>query len=140
MELIVTDRASIEAGIVVRGRYVVISIHDPDKPRPKIPNRLGLVDILYLAFHDAEPTDDPSLPANIQLMTADHARQIWDFVQRHIEDIDVVVCHCEQGMSRSPAVAAALAEFLGQSSERFYLEFQPNEYVYQLILRRFPGR
>ena len=83
MELIVTDRASIEAGIVVRGRYVVISIHDPDKPRPKIPNRLGLVDILYLAFHDAEPTTHFELPSTVQLMAPDHAREIWYFAQKH---------------------------------------------------------
>lgn len=135
MELIVTDRASIEAGIVVRGRYVVISIHDPDKPRPKIPNRLGLVDILYLAFHDAEPTSQFEIPAHIQLMTPDQAREIWYFVQKYEDQVDAIVCLCEQGMSRSPAVAAALASFIGRDSHSFFLRYQPNEYVHHLLLQ-----
>lgn len=129
MELIVTDRASIEEGIVVRGRYVVISIHDPDKPRPQIPKRVGLIDVLYLAFHDAEPTSQIELPAHIQLMTPEHAREIWSFVQQYQDHVDAIVCHCEQGMSRSPAVAAALAELRGEDSWRFFREYQPNEYV-----------
>lgn len=139
MELIVTDRASIEAGIVVRGRYIVISIHDPDKPRPKIPNRLGLVDILYLAFHDAEPTTQFEIPGHIQLMTLDQAPRIWHFVQKYQDQVDTIVSHCEQGMSRSPAVVAALAEFLGKDGSRFSRDFQPNSYVYNLIreYRRF---
>ncbi len=69
MELIVTDRASIEAGIVVHGLYVVISIHDPNKPHPKIRKTIGLVDVLYLAFHNAEPSPQFKLPAHIHLMT-----------------------------------------------------------------------
>lgn len=135
MELIVTDRASIEAGIVVHGRYVVISIHDPDKPRPRISKRAGLVDILYLAFHDAEPTIRFEIPSHIQLMTSDHAREIWSFVQRYQDHVDAIVCHCEQGMSRSPAVAAGLAQMLGENNERFFLEYQPNQFVCRLMMK-----
>ena len=134
MELIVTDRASIEAGIVVRGRYVVISIHDPDKPRPKIPNRLGLVNILNLAFHDAEPTTQFDVPGHIQLMTLDQAREIWHFVKKYQNQVDIIICHCEQGMSRSPAVAAALANRLGEDGSRFLAGYQPNEHVRRLLV------
>jgi len=38
-------------------------------------------------------------------------------------------------MSRSPAVAAALANSLGQDITQFDREHQPNEYVYRLLIR-----
>lgn len=135
MKLIVTDRASIERGIVVRSSYVVLSIHDPDKPPPRIPSRVGMQDILTLSFHDAEPVERLALPKNVVLMTAEHANAIWEFVQLHREHVGAIVCHCEQGMSRSPAVAAALSEALGEDPARFLAEYQPNRYVYEMVLR-----
>ena len=48
------------------------------------------------------------LPATIKLMTP--AR---DFVAPHQKSISTVAVHCEQGMSRSPAVAAAIAKKAG---------------------------
>jgi len=36
-------------------------------------------------------------------------------------------CHLEQGMSRSPAVAAALAGRFGVNNNHFFLEYPPNE-------------
>lgn len=134
MELIVTDRASIERGIVIRDRYIVISIYDPEKPKPSIPQRAGMRAVLYIPFHDAEPTSQLDLPAEIQLMTIDDAQQIWEFVQKHRDHVGTIVCHCEQGMSRSPAVAAALSKLLGEDGDRFFLEHQPNEYVYRMML------
>jgi hypothetical protein len=65
MELIVTDRESVERGILVRSAYVVISIHDPDKRRARIRTQSGLRAVLYLAFHDAEPSERLALPKDI---------------------------------------------------------------------------
>jgi len=133
VDLIVTDRASIERGIVVKSPYIVVSIHDPDKPRPRIPARVGLRDVIYVAFHDAEPVEELDLPSDVVLMTADNARQIWEFVRRHIDYVGAIVCQCEQGMSRSPAVALALSELLGVSGDVFRSNYQPNLYVMQQI-------
>ena len=48
MELMVCDRKTIERGIVMPGRYVVISIHDADQPRAKVKPQPGLRDVLFL--------------------------------------------------------------------------------------------
>lgn len=133
MKFLVTDREGIEEGVRVRSAYVVISIHDPDRPRAKVRKQSGLRDVLYLAFHDAEPVASSVLPADITLMTADHARQIWQFVEQHKGTVGTVVVHCEQGMSRSPAVAAALCRAFDGDEQRFFLEYQPNRYVYDLV-------
>lgn len=135
MQFLVFDRRSIERGIVVRTVYALISIRDPDKPAVRPRQSAALRGVLFLAFHDAEPTRTrkQSLPPGICLMQPDHAAEIWDFVRAHRDKVGTIVCHCEQGMSRSPAVAIALAEAFGGDAEAIRAESQPNVYVYQLM-------
>ena len=133
MQFLVCDRRTIEAGIIVRSAYVLISIRDPDKPPVQIRHSAGLRDILSLEFHDAEPIEGSQLPDRIRLMQAGDAERIWEFVQRYRDQVGAIVCHCEQGMSRSPAIAIALAEALGGDADRIRAEFQPNQYIYELL-------
>ena len=105
MELMVCDRKTIERGIVVPGRYVVISIHDADQPRAKVKPQPGLRDILFLAFNDAEPGASLELPAEVQAMTSAQADQIRDFVRKHEHDVDLIVVHCNSGHSGQPPVS-----------------------------------
>ena len=67
-------------------------------------------------------------------MSPDQAAQIWRFVREHEGQVGTIVVHCEQGMSRSPAVAAALCKAKGGDDARFWRQNQPNPYVYQLVL------
>ena len=140
MKFIVTSRSEIERGIVVRTRYVVVSITDPDNPLARIPKSAGFRGVLRVQFHDSVPVDGEVLPPHIVLMTREHAERILEFVARHQDQVDTIVVHCEQGMSRSPAVAAALCSQLGENSDRFLQEYQPNEYVYALMLSVAPNR
>jgi hypothetical protein len=55
MNFIVCDRRSIEAGIVVRTPYIIVSIYTPTMPKPIVPRRWGLKGVLYVSFDDAEP-------------------------------------------------------------------------------------
>lgn len=134
MDFIVTDRNGIESGVRVRSAYIVISIHDPDRSRPKVKKQSGLRGVLQLAFHDAEPITSGALPAQIVLMAPEQARQICEFAQKHKNDVGAVVVHCEAGMSRSPAIAAALCKIMGEEDRRFWNEYQPNLYVYNLVM------
>jgi len=111
----------------------VISIRDPGTRPARVRRPAGLRDTLFLAFHDAEPTENLALPPEIRPMSPDDAEEIWNFVLRHKPHVGTIVCHCEQGMSRSPAVAAALAKALGEDSAVFFAEYQPNMFVYNLI-------
>lgn len=134
MNIIITDREGIQRGVPVRSSFVVISISDPGRPRPRVKRMSGLRDVLYLAFHDTEPSPRLRTPASIVPMTVDHARQILQFARKH-RGIETVVVHCEQGMSRSPAVAAALSTIYGLDATKILREYQPNQYVYELLLR-----
>ena len=140
MEFIVTDRIGIKTGVRVRAAYIVISIHDPKSRKPKVKRQLGLRGMLQLMFDDAEPTDSEMLNAQVTLMSSRQARQVCDFVQRRRNQVGAVVVHCEAGMSRSPAVAAALCKAFGDDNRRFWQEYQPNEYVYRLVLEAAKGR
>lgn len=138
MDFIVGGRQEIERGIIVRTPYVIISIRDPGKRKPKIRKPTGLLDVLYLQFHDAVPDERIPLPEKVVLMTEEHAKQIWDFVLRYRDRAGTIVVHCEQGMSRSPAVAAAIALYLGENDSRLLEEYHPNEYVYDLLRSASP--
>ena len=134
MKFICVGRNEIERGIAVRSPYVVISIADPGEPQPRIRRAYGFRDVLFLQFHDAEP-DDGFVPLDqITLMTKDHATAIWAFVRRHCNTVGTIVVQCEQGMSRSPAVAAAICKTLGEDNRRFFSEFVPNRYIYNLLI------
>lgn len=135
MNFIVTDRRSIEAGIIVRTPYVIVSIYSPGRPKPAIPRRTGLKAVFYASFHDAEPGSKLQSFEGVVLMTRDQARGIWRFVKRYRNQVGSIVCHCEQGISRSPAVAIALAEAFGSDTRKIKAHAHPNWHVYRLMCR-----
>jgi predicted protein tyrosine phosphatase len=134
MKFIVVGRNEIERGIVVRTPYVVISIVDPQSRPARLRRSAGFRDELSLRFHDAERGEETPLPSEVVLMTRDQAKAIWDFVLRYRDQVGTIVVHCEQGMSRSPAVAAAICKALGENEEQFFRKYAPNQYVYELLL------
>ena len=46
-----------------------------------------------------------------------HAQRIREFVLEHRSAATVIACHCEAGMSRSPAVAIALSRWLNGNDD-----------------------
>ena len=134
MHFVVVGRDEIERGVVVREPYAVISISDPGARKPKIRKPILFRGALYLKFHDAEAQTHP----DIVLMKSAQAKRIWKFVCEHQDKIGTLVVQCEQGASRSPAVAAAICRTLGGDDSRFFDEFVPNRYVYALLLKTVP--
>ncbi len=130
MKLIVASREEIERGILVWEPYAVISISDPGSRKPRIRKPILFRGALFLKFHDAED----QLRPDIVLMKPSHAKRIWRFVREYQDRIGALVVHCEQGASRSPAVAASIARALGDDDSLFFREYVPNRYVYELML------
>jgi predicted protein tyrosine phosphatase len=122
----------------VKSPYVVISIRNPERRQARVLGRPRPRDILYLAFDDAEPVPGLPLHADVELMTPAQARVIWRFFERYRGEIGAVVCHCEQGMHRSPAVAAALCHATGGDASPFFRRYQPNQHVYRLVIEAAP--
>ena len=69
----------------------------------------------------------------MKLMRTADADLIAEFVRNHREDVGLIVFQCEQGASRSPAIAAALAAGWGDDTGTSLCFSQPNRFVYDLV-------
>lgn len=64
------------------------------------------------------------------------ADKILNFVQINKKFVDLIICKCEAGISRSAGVAAALRKLFSQDVEDVFRRAVPNTLVYSTILRR----
>ena len=88
-------------------------------------NRVGL---LRLVFDDITQPDTP------RSFTPALAAEILDFVTSVWDKVEVLLIHCDVGLSRSPAVAAALSRiYYGDDGPWFELDF-PNRLVYDVLV------
>ncbi len=115
--------------------WACISIANTEDDFPPIPDE-NRHDLIQLAFADI------TMPANdFILFHDDHAHDILDFVTRNWDAIDTLMVHCDAGISRSSAVAAAIAHLkLDDESEFFEEPFDPNPRVYQTLREVATGR
>lgn len=133
MQLLVTDRDSV-GGLIVRVPYAVISIRSAGRRRARVPRPGHCLAVLYLCFDDAEPVAGLQPKSPVQLMSPGQAAQIWAFVDKHRGQTGAILVHCEAGMSRSPAVAAAICRAMGQDDRTYFQTYQPNLHVYRTLL------
>ena len=136
MDLFVYSRRALEAVQPHEVPHVTISITSGPEDIARVRRNEHCKGILRLYFADAEVPSD-RFPEAV-LFTPAHAGQIWDFVLRH-RDLERIVLHCDAGISRSAAVAAALARILnGDDAEFFAGKYRPNMRVYRLLLDHAP--
>ncbi len=128
--------------------YLVISVTDPEEPEANLAASPLCRAVLRLQFHDTSQTVDiPGLEGLFSdsgaAMTADDARAILDFVASHANKVDLIVCQCEAGVSRSAGIAAALSRIMQGDDEFFFVHYLPNHHIYELLLQtatRLPGQ
>ena len=105
--------------------------HSDDHPTLSEKNRVGL---LRLVFEDIEEAGKP------ESFTPALATEILDFVEKMWDKVDVFLIHCEVGLSRSPAVAAALCRIYYGHDGRWFDSIFPNRLVYQLLIETHARR
>jgi predicted protein tyrosine phosphatase len=105
--------------------------HDNGFPTLSEKNRVGL---LRLVFEDIEEADKPAS------FNASLAAEILDFVEKMWDKVDVFLIHCEVGLSRSPAIAAALCQIYYNDDGRWFDSIFPNRLVYRLLLETHARR
>ena len=88
--------------------YLVISVSDPDKPEPEIADSPHLRGVLRLQFHDVGQPRKFQVTSDVA-MKPEQARQILSFVREHSPEVELIICQCEEGVSRSVGLAAALS-------------------------------
>lgn len=115
------------------GSVSVISITDPDSD----PAQLECDEqfILRQQFHDLDRIH-PKL-TEVTYFSDLHAEEIVDFVLFHRSDN--IVVHCEAGVSRSPAIAAAISQHFGIPAWSLFRQYAPNLMVFAILMNEFLG-
>lgn len=97
------------------------------RPRRVIPRSAGP---RSSSFADADAPSDPRLV----LFDRERAITIRDFVLAHRDRAERIVVHCDAGLSRSPAVAAAITKALGGDDAPWFKRYRPNALVYRKLV------
>lgn len=113
-------------------KYILISITCIGEKHPDLPKDENMIDYLQLNFYD---TDD-DYPGNF---TVKQARQILDFVKKYDKQVNMIMCQCDAGISRSSAVAAALSKIYNGFDDHIFncKYFLPNRLVYKTLLNLY---
>ena len=131
MQFIVLNEYSIQK-YNIQEKHIVISIRSPNTDYVKLPESDSRVAALFLDFSDIDrKIDHPTA----KLFTEEQAEAIWNFFNFYKHKINTVICQCEAGISRSSAIAAALAKSIEQNNDRFFHYYLPNHFVYSQILK-----
>lgn len=99
------------------------------------------VDLLQLEFWDIDrqleefgikPGTDEHKRAI--LFDEDFANRVWDFVFEVKDKVEVLMIHCEAGVARSPAIAAAIEKVFTGSDDKWFKSKVPNRLVFREML------
>ncbi len=138
MEFFVYSRRALEAVQPHDVPHVIISITSGSEDVARFRVNEHCRGILRISFPDADAASENSPEAD--LFSPHHARQVWDFVLRHRDAVQRIVIHCDAGISRSPAVGAALARTFGTDDSEFFTgKYRPNMRVYRLLRESAPS-
>lgn len=124
--------------------HVIVSISTPGSPEAKLVTNPHTLGVLRLWFHDLNDAAMEHVEIRDQYeaecFNRAQARQVLDLVSAHPEAQRLLV-HCDAGLSRSPAVAAALSKILLGDDSHFFKRYHPNSRVYRTILEEhhFPS-
>lgn len=82
-----------------------------------------------------EPEEVQRLATYHHMITDDQANKVASFYFENKEKIELLICQCEHGESRSTAIAAAIAQYENKDGIKYFIqdEYLPNKSVYRLI-------
>ena len=109
--------------------HVIISVTERNTfaDLPKNKQRLG---VLQLKFYDIDHKI-----SNYNMFDHYQAREIIEFVEKYKDKVDIIVCQCEAGISRSAGIAAALSKYYNATDDFFFKNYCPNKLVYRILLQ-----
>lgn len=114
-------------------KHIIISITEANDQHPTIKPNENCLGVLKMKFGDV----DDSAPNYTIPMEYKHAEEIVDFVQQFANEIELIICQCDGGISRSAAVASALSVWLNGTDAEIYdnPRYLPNSWVRNRILK-----
>lgn len=129
LRFVVGPRRAVERGLLEVGQpYVLISLSDPGQGPPDLPEDADRRGALFLAFHNTLSEEG----SRARAIGDDDVERVRAFLEAHA-DVRAFALHCNHGVFRSPAVAAAICAARGGDEQFFFRERVPNELVYERI-------
>ena len=107
----------------------LISITDPARQPARIGD--GWHSVFRVSFDDVDPVTFPGQDGHLCAIESQQVADIAAFVAEHIHRCRRLVVHCRHGVSRSAAVAKAIAEVCDAPFPADYDDF--NEFVYSVL-------
>lgn len=125
--------------------HAFISITSPNQPDIEFAHNPLQVGVIHLKFYDVDFTDkrmsEPEKETVEEMyghgkFTREQARAVIDFALDIKDKIEILVCHCEAGVSRSSGMAGALSLIVNGSDKEIFdnPRYIPNMFVYRTIL------
>jgi len=139
MKIQITDELKITK-YIEKEPHVVISIQDPSHEFVKLSEQEARQDWLGLKFHDLDDIFIPELygvQTNAVIFTKVDGLRILNFYNEWKNKVDLLIIHCVAGVSRSPAIGAALLRIDGQLDFDMFKRYRPNMHVYRTMLNTF---
>jgi len=141
----ILNRQEAEADLRCAKPHRVISISSSTGKPARVAQNEKTMGVLPLVFDDLDAEPGPSYVAVYGepiLFSSEHAGRIKQFIPvPEAMDCEVIIVHCDAGHSRSPAVAAALAKWMGEDGQEqvMFKYFCPNRLVYRTLLQHLVG-
>lgn len=117
-------------------KHYIISICEPHKDFSRIPQNDKCIGVLFQKYTDSEYADRLN---EHSLFTIAQASQVWRKILEHREDLELLICQCDGGISRSSATAAAVSRIINGDDRWIFRSqlYNPNKLVYYTLLNVF---
>ena len=124
--------------------HILISAYCHDDTPAELSKCISRIDVLRLQFDDWDDEQRIKIKARYQnsqkmkdmiFFSEEHAKQLVDFVRKYLNDIELIICQCDAGISRSAGMAAALSKCIENDDKIFFKNYLPNSLVYSTILK-----
>ncbi len=123
--------------------FIWISIASPRRSPFELPVPKACMGRMFMCFDDLDhmPSADKiclGVSKPYMLFNDAMARNVWDFVKK-FPDVDILICQCEAGISRSAGMAAGLSKIINGTDDMYFDKYIPNRLVYRKILTNIPS-
>lgn len=148
VEIKIMSRDAIEelAKVPFANKTALISITDADYYFAELRHRPA--ELFQIAFDDVDndvfedelgrtPTKEEriKIEKKYKMLSDEQAQEIANFCLRVLDKVEIIICQCEHGQSRSAAVAAAIIEFTTNNGIEIFANdlYYPNKVVFRKV-------